>query len=109
MAEHAGAQAAPPLRQPSETHPIDRDNRHQFPALVAVTETKNDALEGDSPQQRASEYGKLPLQVATKDHFLAETSGYGQRYPKDQFEWRLRQHSAQRLRRSYLEHRSKHL
>jgi hypothetical protein len=35
MREHAGTQAAAPVRGQTETNPVDRDEQHQFPALIS--------------------------------------------------------------------------
>jgi hypothetical protein len=35
MREHARMQAAAPVREQTETNHVDRDERHQFPALIS--------------------------------------------------------------------------
>ena len=86
MAEHAGPQAAAPVCEPAKAGSVDSDDRHQPPALVAVAEAESNRLQRDAADEGASEHGKLPLKIAAKNHFLAESPRQGQQDPKNHFD-----------------------
>jgi len=44
VSDHAGAQAAAPLREQAERGAEDGDDQHEFPALITVTCAERDAL-----------------------------------------------------------------
>src|SRR5208282_1622091 len=48
VGDHAGTQAAAPVRQQTEQTAIHGDEQHEFPALISVTGAEGDALEYDS-------------------------------------------------------------
>jgi len=48
VGDHAGTQAAAPVRKQSEEDAVHGDEQHEFPALISVTGAEGDALEYDS-------------------------------------------------------------
>src|SRR5580704_3317604 len=94
MTDYSRTQAAAPVRQHAETGSVHGDQRHQFPALIAMAEAEGNGLQHNSANHRVAKRGKLTLQIATKNQLLAEASGHRERHPNNHFEPRLRQHLA---------------
>ena len=94
MAEHPWPQAVTPVGEQTETDSVERDDRHESPALISVAKAEDNGLKHNSSYKGVTKRGKLPLEISAKDDFLAEAGSQGHQDPKNHFRPCLRHHGA---------------
>ena len=75
--DHPGPEALSPGGEHPEKSAVDRNRQSALPALIEMRRPEDEGLQQDSESVISRQRQELPLQIAAKDEFLAESCCYG--------------------------------